>query len=129
MAFKYSQANKKCLGMHDIIRNLQDPLESIPTSKVESQDIWGLRFKRSKFIWIKWYLYHGKSFLKIAMSWAKIVKIDLVVQSYNHLKNCDGRGKFNSCSFKMWIGEINDVGLRTLVWSLKAWLHGYKIEH
>jgi hypothetical protein len=44
------QTNKKCLGMHDIIKNLQDPLESIPSSKVESQDIWGLRFKRSKFI-------------------------------------------------------------------------------
>ncbi len=48
--FKYNPANKKCLGMHDIIRNFQDPLESIPSSKVESQDIWGLRFKRSKFI-------------------------------------------------------------------------------
>jgi len=130
MPFKYSHSNKKHLGMHDIIRNLQDPLESIPSSKVESQGIWGLRFKRSKFIWIKWYLYHWKSFLKITMwFWAKIVKIDLMLQSYDHLKNRDGRGKFNSCSFKMWIGETNDVGLKTLVWSLKAWLHGYKIEH
>ncbi len=50
MPFKYSQANKKYPGMHDIIRNLQDPLESIPSSKVESQGIWGLKFKRSKFI-------------------------------------------------------------------------------
>jgi hypothetical protein len=53
------------------------------------------------------------------MWWAKIVKIDLVVQSYNHLKNCDGRGKCNSCSFNMWIGETNDVGLKTLVWIKK----------
>ncbi len=51
------------------------------------------------------------------MCWVKIVKIDLVAQSYNHLKNCDGRQKFNSCSFSMWIGETNDVGLKTLVWS------------
>jgi hypothetical protein len=106
MALKYSQANYKCLGMHDIIRNLQDPLESIPSFKVESQDIWGLRFKWSMFIWIKWYLYHWKSFLKITMWWAKIMKINLMAQSYNHLKNHDGRGKINSCSFKMWIGEL-----------------------
>jgi len=50
MVFKYNQVNKKFLGMHDIIKNIQDPLEYIPSSKVESQDIWGLRFKRSKFI-------------------------------------------------------------------------------
>jgi hypothetical protein len=45
------------------------------------------------------------------MCWVKIVKIDLVAKSCNHLKNHDGRGKFNSCAFKMWIGETNDVGL------------------
>jgi hypothetical protein len=129
MAFKYNQTNKKCLGMHDIIMNFQNPLESIPNSKVESQNILGLRFKISKFIWIKWYLYHCKSFLKTTIWWAKIVQINFIAQSYNHLKNCDGRGKFNSCSFNMWIGETNDVRLKTLVWSLKAWLHGYKIEH
>jgi hypothetical protein len=50
MVFKYNQVNKKFMGMHDIIKNIQDPLEYIPSSKVESQDIWGLRFKRSKFI-------------------------------------------------------------------------------
>jgi hypothetical protein len=78
MAFKYNPVNKKCLGMQDMIRNFQDPLESIPSSKVESQDIWGLRFKRSKFISIKWYLYHWKIFLEITMCWDKFVKIDLV---------------------------------------------------
>jgi len=42
MAFKYNQVNKKCLGMHDIIRNLQGPHVSIPSSKIESQNILGL---------------------------------------------------------------------------------------
>ncbi len=49
MAFKYNQANKKCLGMHDISKNFQDPLNPFQVLKLIPKifGAWGLKHQSS----------------------------------------------------------------------------------